>query len=467
MKTIDSVLRYLGWEPPERSTRSSQRQSKVSVAIAVLVGVAVVLAPSGAAFAAPAEVTAAAEEPGTITGIVTDSRSGDPLEGVSVSAFSPGVTSTVASGLSAADGRYSLQVRASAYQIQFAKSGYELAWYGAGVTETRERATVLDVVAGRTTTADQALEKIVYPYITGSVRILDKYGNPAPKGTIADINAYRCRSADPASCDVTSGRTTSLEDGSYSLRAWETGTYRVAFTGYLTGATISYTPEWFDRAPSREAATSIVLGDEETRTGVNGTLRPVDYLDQIFVDVPEAHAFYGPIQWMGDTGLSNGFPGPGGTKEYRPAIDVTREAMAAFLYRYSGVTFTPPATPSFSDVPAASEFYTAIEWMKAEGITTGNADGTYGPKDAVTRQAMAAFLGRLNKEDVSNPGPAQFSDVPSSNPFFGYVNWMKTSGLSTGYPDGTYHPLENVTRQAMAAFLYRNDLQAGSPDGNL
>lgn len=189
------------------------------------------------------------------------------------------------------------------------------------------------------------------------------------------------------------------------------------------------------------------------------TLTVNEVTPQYFVDVPSDHPFYDAIQWMGYSGLSTGYAVAGG-REYRPVPDVSREAMAAFLYRYSGETFTPPTTPSFSDVPTTATFYTAIEWMKADGITTGYADGTFRPVDTVTREAMAAFLGRMDGVDVSDPGPPQFSDVPASNPFFGYVNWMKISGMSTGYPDGTFRPLENVTRQAMAAFLYRYDTQA-------
>ena len=49
----------------------------------------------------------------------------------------------------------------------------------------------------------------------------------------------------------------------------------------------------------------------------------------------------------------------------------------------------------FTDVAPNFEFYKEITWMRARGITTGRADGTFGPKTSVTRDAMAAFLYRF------------------------------------------------------------------------
>jgi hypothetical protein len=182
---------------------------------------------------------------------------------------------------------------------------------------------------------------------------------------------------------------------------------------------------------------------------------PVAAPDQFFTDVPTNATFYPNIQWMARLGLTTGTPAPNNTTVYLPADAVTRQAMAAFLYRYNGAAFTPPATPSFSDVSSANPFYTAIEWMKSAGISTGNADGTFKPEDAVTRQDMAAFLARYSGDALTKPAHPSFTDVPASSVFYTQVEWMKAHGISTGNADGTYAPLDPVTRQAMAAFLQR------------
>jgi hypothetical protein len=53
-------------------------------------------------------------------------------------------------------------------------------------------------------------------------------------------------------------------------------------------------------------------------------------------------------------------------------------------------------------------------------------------------------------------GPQTFSDVNASHPFYGEIEWLAASGITTGYPDGTFRPGAPVTRQAMAAYLQRS-----------
>lgn len=120
-----------------------------------------------------------------------------------------------------------------------------------------------------------------------------------------------------------------------------------------------------------------------------------------FADVPPSHPFFREIEWLASVGVTTGTARPDGTVIYNPGATVSREAMAAFLYRLAGSpAFTPPATPSFADVTTGHPFYAAIEWLAARGITTGTAqpDGTvrYEPGAAVSREAVAAFLHRFD-----------------------------------------------------------------------
>ncbi|OWY59980.1 hypothetical protein B7486_71660 [cyanobacterium TDX16] len=111
--------------------------------------------------------------------------------------------------------------------------------------------------------------------------------------------------------------------------------------------------------------------------------------------------------------------------------------------------------PTYPDVGAAHPFFAEIEWMDQEQITEGYPDGTFRPLDPVSRQAMAAFLHRV----AGAPGPAgappYFTDVPNGHPFFADVQWMYQEGVTTGFDDGTFRPGDPVSRQAMAAFLER------------
>ncbi|MCC5953968.1 MAG: S-layer homology domain-containing protein [Acidimicrobiia bacterium] len=170
-----------------------------------------------------------------------------------------------------------------------------------------------------------------------------------------------------------------------------------------------------------------------------------------FSDVPADQQFFGDIAWVADNGIAMGYDD--GT--YRPTVPVSRQAMAAFLWRLVGEPEPGFDVPPFSDVPIGSPFATAIAWAAEEGITTGYPDGTFRPTDPITRQAMAAFLWRLAGEPSPTTGAPSFPDVPPGSPFFLPVTWMAQQGITTGFADGTFRPADLVSRQAMAAFLRR------------
>ena len=179
-----------------------------------------------------------------------------------------------------------------------------------------------------------------------------------------------------------------------------------------------------------------------------------------FTDVPQGHQFAGDITWLVEEKITTGYDD--GT--FRPVAPVSRQAMAAFLYRFAGEPEFEPSGVEFSDVPQGNQFHTAIAWLVSEGITTGYDDGTFKPTAPVSRQAMAAFLHRFAGEPaVATPG-AGFGDVPAGNQFHTAISWLVSEEITTGYEDGGFHPVAPVSRQAMAAFLHRFDTAGLRPE---
>lgn len=117
-----------------------------------------------------------------------------------------------------------------------------------------------------------------------------------------------------------------------------------------------------------------------------------------FADVPSSASTFTAIEWMASEGISLGTANPGGLPLFNPSATVSRSAMALFLYRMSGASFVPPAEASFADVPTSASNFTAIEWMKANGISLGTAQPSglplFNPASGVSRQSMALFLYR-------------------------------------------------------------------------
>jgi len=195
-------------------------------------------------------------------------------------------------------------------------------------------------------------------------------------------------------------------------------------------------------------------GDDMWFTSMNDSIGRIE-LGAIptFTDVPVNHPFFDDIEWLADSGVTGGFD----DSTFRPGSPVTRGSMAAFLYRFAGSpAHTPPVTSPFSDVPTSHLFYDEITWLAASGVTGGFDDGTFRPGESVTRGSMAAFLYRYASSPAfTPPASPSFPDVPTSHPFFDEIEWLVDVEVTGGFGDGSYRPGASVTRGSMAAFLHR------------
>lgn len=188
----------------------------------------------------------------------------------------------------------------------------------------------------------------------------------------------------------------------------------------------------------------------------------------VFADVssaagPRYSAFATEIAWMSTTGISRGWTLSDGSTVFRPTATVTRDAMAAFLYRFVGYPAASSTAKPFTDVnSSSSEFSKEISWLYAEGISTGwrTSNGVeYRPLTTISREAMAAFLYRLAGEPaVTLPSRSPFVDVAASDPFYREITWLAKTGIAEGWTTSVgaeYRPKAAITRDAMAAYLYR------------
>ncbi|WP_035779902.1 S-layer homology domain-containing protein, partial [Arthrobacter sp. H14] len=110
--------------------------------------------------------------------------------------------------------------------------------------------------------------------------------------------------------------------------------------------------------------------------------------------------------------------------------------------------------------PTNGKFYKEITWLEEAGITTGYDDDTFRPHEPINRDAMAAFLYRMAGEPAYNPpSTSPFEDYPTNGKFYKEIAWLEEMNITTGWPDGTYRPLEPINRDAMVTFLWRFDKQ--------
>ncbi|GMA33648.1 S-layer homology domain-containing protein [Litorihabitans aurantiacus] len=174
--------------------------------------------------------------------------------------------------------------------------------------------------------------------------------------------------------------------------------------------------------------------------------------DGPYYDVYSNNQFATEIRWM----RNNNIAPADANGNYRPYEATTRSDMVYFMWAMRGFPALNSGTNCFADVNYFTPNGDVICWAKAVGLVGGWPDNSFRPNQPVARDAMAAFLYRLagNPHYVA-PSSSPFTDVTPQTQFYKEMSWLRSRGISTGWPDGTYRPLSSTNRDAMAAFLYR------------
>ncbi|GAA1965237.1 hypothetical protein GCM10009717_35120 [Agromyces allii] len=210
-------------------------------------------------------------------------------------------------------------------------------------------------------------------------------------------------------------------------------------------------------AEAGSAITVEVTGIRPGEPALVATSAPTAALLPRFADVTGTGGHTANVRWAGAEGVIDGVRGADGVVRFDSTRAATRSTIAVALYRLAGSPeFALPAKPTFRDVPASHEAYAAIEWMKREGITSST--GSFSPSAALKRQEAAAFLYRAAEPAFAAPAKATFSDVPKGSTYFTSIEWLAAERITT--VKGTFGPTSTVTREALATLLKRWDALA-------
>lgn len=163
------------------------------------------------------------------------------------------------------------------------------------------------------------------------------------------------------------------------------------------------------------------------------------------------HWAEGQINKWAQNGLAGGYSD--GT--FKPNNQITRAEFVAMVNRAFGID-TKGFTADFSDVAAGQWYYGDIAAASASGYTGGYPDGTFKPKQSISRQEAASIMVRLLKLEPTTQGLDKFKDATR------IPQWSRSSigaiakaGFMAGYPDGTFQPGKSITRAEAVASLDR------------
>jgi len=121
-----------------------------------------------------------------------------------------------------------------------------------------------------------------------------------------------------------------------------------------------------------------------------------------------------------------------------------------------------PSTPApseeakplpFTDVAPGSWYYNAVQYVYEKGMMSGTLPDVFAPGAAASRGMIVTILHRL--EGSPSASEAGFADVASGQWYAGAVAWASANGIVSGYSDGRFGPDDAITREQLAAILYR------------
>ncbi len=175
-----------------------------------------------------------------------------------------------------------------------------------------------------------------------------------------------------------------------------------------------------------------------------------------FTDVYDLDWFFSDVAYAAQNGLMRGTS----SDKFSPYSTTTRAMIVTVLYRMEG---EPDAGEnSFIDVPDGEYYTDAVAWASENGIVNGYGQGRFGPNDSITREQLAAILYRYSVYkgyDVSvgeDTNILSFDDIADLSDYaFTSMQWACGAGLIGGMGDGRLAPKGNATRCQIAAVLHR------------
>lgn len=207
--------------------------------------------------------------------------------------------------------------------------------------------------------------------------------------------------------------------------------------------------------PATAANTTSSGGSSGWSTGATATPAPatpaptVEPGTQVFDDVPTTHWAYSYIMDLYNAGVVNGTS----ATTFEPESNVTRAEFTAMAVRVFGLKATA-ITTQFTDVAADAWYAEVISAALEAGIVTGVTETEFDPEAQVTREQMAAIIGRYL--GTTSDAALTYTDADSIEEYAKpYVAGLSASELLNGYTDGSFQPKANATRAEAATLIDR------------
>ena len=159
-------------------------------------------------------------------------------------------------------------------------------------------------------------------------------------------------------------------------------------------------------------------------------------------------------------------PGRNATVQHITVTDEDGERLKLTENRDGTYSFTMPSGTAnvyvrfsgsglpFADVPSGSWYYDDVAYVYDTGLMTGLTATAFGPNLSTTRGMIVTILWRMENEPVAKHG-CPFADVRRGSYYEQAIAWASENGIVTGFDASTFAPDRAITREQLAAILFR------------
>lgn len=169
-----------------------------------------------------------------------------------------------------------------------------------------------------------------------------------------------------------------------------------------------------------------------------------------FQDVGQNDWFADAVKYVSENKLMNGTS----TTAFSPNENMSRAMLATVLYRMSGET--AEADSSFGDVSSSAYYAAAVNWASSKGIVNGTGADAFSPNASITREQLAAMLYRYAGEPSVSADLSAYTDTVDISPYASKaVEWCVAKGILSGKSATRLAPQDTATRAECAAMLQR------------
>lgn len=201
-----------------------------------------------------------------------------------------------------------------------------------------------------------------------------------------------------------------------------------------------------ERKPNnmRKKITAILIA-AVTALSAHGTSKAISLDNSILTDIND-HWAESDILTLNRAGVLKG-----SANKANPDSDITRGEFAALVSR--SLSLPSYESKIFNDVSEESVFFTDIGAAYSAGLITGMEDGNFYPDNLITREEIMLIISRCTSPAKSKT--PLFTDINKRYKYLTELTTAVSTGIISGYSDGTFRPSSNATRAEAAAMTVR------------